>query len=85
MADLPAQSPVALSSLAPGSECTVVRVELDGGRERRLLDLGFLPGTPVRVVRRAPLGEPISYALRGFEICLRRSESARVWVRTGAS
>jgi Fe2+ transport system protein FeoA len=74
--------PVSLSSLAPGKCCTVVRIEGNGGIDRRLLDLGFVPDTPVRVVRRAPLGDPVSYELRGFEICLRESEAARVWVRT---
>jgi len=48
---------------------------------RRLLDLGFVPGTRVRVVRRAPLGDPTLYELRGTQLCLRRSEAARVRVR----
>ena len=48
---------------------------------RRLLDLGFVPGTRVRVLRRAPLGDPTVYELRGTQLCLRRSEAARVWVR----
>ncbi len=48
---------------------------------RRLADLGFLPGTPVRVVRRAPLGDPCVFALRGSQICLRRSEAREIRVR----
>lgn len=47
---------------------------------RRLADLGFLPGTEVRVVRRAPLGDPTVFELRGFQLCLRRSEAALVRV-----
>jgi Fe2+ transport system protein FeoA len=77
--------PVSLSSLSPGKRCTVVRIEGNGGIDRRLLDLGFVPDTPVRVVRRAPLGDPISYELRGFEICLRESEASRVWVRADST
>ena len=50
---------------------------------RRLLDLGLLPGTPVRALRRAPLGDPGVYELRGYRLCLRRSESDRVQVRGG--
>ena len=73
--------PVSLSSLKPGSRCTVVRISGNGGIDRRLLDLGFVPDTPVRVLRRAPLGDPASYHLRGFEICLRDSEADRIWVR----
>ncbi len=82
---MPALSPpVSLSSLPPGKRCTVVRIEGNSGIDRRLLDLGFVPDTPVRVVRRAPLGDPVAYELRGFKICLRHSEAARVWVRTEA-
>lgn len=48
---------------------------------RRLLDLGFLPGTTVRALRRAPLGDPTVYEVRGAQLCLRRSEAGRVRVR----
>jgi ferrous iron transport protein A len=48
---------------------------------RRLLDLGFTPDTRVQMVRRAPLGDPTSYELRGYRICLRHSEADRVQVR----
>jgi ferrous iron transport protein A len=58
---------------------------VDGGSASgvglRLLDLGFVPGTPVRAVRRAPLGDPTLYELRGTQLCLRRSEAERVIVR----
>jgi Fe2+ transport system protein FeoA len=48
---------------------------------RRLLDLGFIPGTDVAVVRRAPLGDPVEYELRGCRVCLRRSEAERIQIR----
>jgi ferrous iron transport protein A len=47
---------------------------------RRLTDLGLLPGTEVRVVRRAPLGDPSVFELRGYRLCLRREDAARVQV-----
>lgn len=79
---------VPLDRLSPGESGTIARVEAQDGIGRRLLDLGFIPGTPVRVVRRAPLGDPVSFELRGSRICLRRSEAARVLVashREGAT
>jgi ferrous iron transport protein A len=51
----------------------------------RLLDLGFVPGTEVRALRRAPLGDPTLYELRGTQLCLRRSEAARIEVRPVAA
>jgi ferrous iron transport protein A len=47
---------------------------------RRLADLGFLPRTEIRVLRCAPLGDPVEYELRGYRLCLRRAEAARVMV-----
>ena len=73
--------PVELASLRPGEVGIVTRIEADPAIGRRLLDLGFVPDTPVRVVRRAPLGDPVSYELRGYRICLRRRDAAHVLVR----
>lgn len=42
----------------------------------RLRELGFVPGTEVRVLRQGPLGDPIEVELRGYRICLRRSDLA---------
>ena len=71
---------VALTALEPGQSGVIAAVASDSGIARRLLDLGFVPGTEIRVVRRAPLGDPVTYELRGMRICLRRSEAARVSV-----
>jgi ferrous iron transport protein A len=80
VAEAPPQGVVALTALAPGDEGVIASVAANTGIGRRLLDLGFIPGTEIRVVRRAPLGDPVTYALRGVQICLRRSEAARISV-----
>ena len=74
-------APRALSELAVDRPARVVDVDGDPAVARRLRDLGFLPGTAVRLVRRAPLGDPAVYALRGTQFCLRRSEAGAVRVR----
>ena len=71
---------VPLSSLAAGCRATVLAVDDSTPAGRRLLDLGFVPETEVRVVRRAPLGDPIAFYLRGGQICLRRAEAERIRV-----
>ena len=66
-----------------GRVVRVVAIEDDAeGRAiaRRLDDLGMRPGAVVRVLRRAPLGDPTVFELHGYQLCLRRSESARVRV-----
>ena len=71
---------LSLADLAPGSSARVVAVDPQSPIGRRLLDLGFVAGTEVHVLRRAPLGDPVEYELRGYRVCLRRSEAARIAV-----
>ena len=68
-------STLRLSEVAPDRSVVIVSVDSSAAQGRRLLDLGFLPGTGVRVVRRAPLGDPIQFELRGCHFCLRKSEA----------
>jgi Fe2+ transport system protein FeoA len=67
----------------PGDEVEVVEVveAAQEGVAGRLLALGFSPQTRVRVLRRAPLGDPVEYALRGTRVSLRAAEAALVRVR----
>lgn len=68
-----------LGSLASGRRAVVVQV-LDGPSSDRMMDMGLVPGTPLAVVRRAPLGDPIQVAVRGSWVCIRRSEADAVLV-----
>ena len=70
-----------MSDLAPGRRAIIESVDASGQIGRRLLDLGLLPGTMVRALRKAPLGDPAVFELRGYRLCLRESESRRVRVR----
>lgn len=62
-------------SQVPVGSSVVVRVVDQGvsGEGRRLREVGFVPGTRVRVERRAPLGDPTVYEVRSTRLALRRS------------
>ena len=70
-----------LSALEPRQQGVIESVDTVSPVGRRLLDLGFIKGSVVRVVRRAPLRDPVEYEVRGTRICLRRSESKLIRVR----
>lgn len=53
----------------------VTRVGGDGAYRRRLLELGLVPGTPIEVVRVAPLGDPLELLVRGGSLSIRRAEA----------
>ncbi|HYB13690.1 MAG TPA: FeoA family protein [Myxococcota bacterium] len=70
-----------LDALLPGEFGIVDALDGEGPIVQRLRDLGLVPGTPVQVLRRAPLGDPTEYELRGYRLCLRETEARRVLVR----
>jgi Fe2+ transport system protein FeoA len=45
------------------------------------MEMGLLPGTEVRVVRVAPLGDPIELRVRHYSLSVRRADAAEIAVR----
>ncbi len=73
-------SEITLDQAPIGHPVRVASVSGDDAIARRLADLGIRPGMTVECLRRAPLGDPSVFELCGYQLCLRRSESARVRV-----
>jgi Fe2+ transport system protein FeoA len=74
-----------LSELAVGAT-GVVRAFVEGSRaSMRLGEMGILPGTELRVVRLAPLGDPIEIEVRGFHLSLRKTEAAEILIESDDS
>lgn len=69
-----------LDEIKPGQECRILKVNIGGATGQRLLDMGFIPGTKVRVIRNAPLVDPVEFNLRGYNVSLRHSEAKCVEV-----
>jgi Fe2+ transport system protein FeoA len=69
-----------LAELRVGDARDVVGVDGEGAMVVRLLEMGFVPGTRVEVVKVAPLGDPLELRVRGYHVSLRRAEAARVRV-----
>ena len=69
-----------LADIPLGRPATVRAV--DGGRafRRRLLEMGLVPGTEVRVITIAPLGDPLQIEVRGGQWSMRRSEASQIVV-----
>lgn len=67
-----------LSELSIGERGKVKAVNGEGAIRRRLFDMGITPGAEVYLRKKAPLGDPIEIALRGYELTLRKAEAAHV-------
>ncbi len=48
---------------------------------RRFVEMGFVPGTRVTAMRKAPLGDPVEYAVMGSRVAIRRDDADLVIVR----
>ncbi len=70
-----------LAALAIGEEAVVADLAAASQERLRLLELGFVPGTKVRLIRKAPLGDPLEVELRGYRLSLQRREAAAVLVK----
>ena len=71
---------IRLSELRPGEKGIISRVVGDKDIRRRLLDMGLTKGTEIIVVRKAPLGDPIEFLLKGYNLSLRKRECENVYI-----
>ncbi|HHY39576.1 MAG TPA: ferrous iron transport protein A [Clostridia bacterium] len=69
-----------LASLPVGREATVRYVSPDAPSYRRILDLGLVGGTKVKVIRSSPFGDPRAYLVRGAVVALRREDAQAIMV-----
>ena len=69
-----------LDALPSGLGARVVNVQGSSAIARRLMEMGIVPGAPIRVVRSAPLGDPIQVCLRDYHLALRRMEARAITV-----
>ena len=65
-----------LSEFEIGERGTVVLVKGEGPIRRRLFDMGVTPGAKILLRKKAPLGDPMEIAIRGYELTLRNTEAA---------
>ena len=71
---------VSLSSLKAGDQATVSAIELPPADRPRLMEMGLLVGTPIELIRFAPMGDPVEIKVRGYNLSLRRHEAEKILV-----
>ena len=70
-----------LSDAKAGKEYEVVKVEGPKFLKRRIMDMGILPGVKIKVVRVAPLGDPMDIIVKGYNLSIRKNEASIVVVK----
>ena len=69
-----------LDQLPIGQEAVITRVGGEGALRCRLLDMGLIPKTAVRVEKIAPLGDPMELRVRGYSLSLRKEDARNIGV-----
>jgi ferrous iron transport protein A len=71
-----------LQTAEPGSDSRIRRLSGDPAIRERLAELGLTPGQTVRMLRRAPLGDPLEVLVRGYRLAVRKDEAAAIEVES---
>jgi ferrous iron transport protein A len=74
------QAEAKLSELSAGASAIIRAYPKAGAAFLRLREMGVLPGTSVKLIRTAPLGDPIEINVRGYNLTLRKSEAEHIVV-----
>jgi ferrous iron transport protein A len=67
-----------LDQLTPGEKARVKRIGGQGAVRRRLMDMGLVSGVEIELIKAAPMGDPLEYRLRGYNLSLRKAEAQMV-------
>ena len=73
-----AHSVMTLSDYKPGQKGRVVQVCGNPDFRRRMMEMGFVKGTEVSVVKYAPLNDPMELVLMGYHVSIRRGQAADI-------
>ncbi len=69
------ENKLSLDCLKPKDRCIIKEILMNGALSQRLLDMGFLRGTQLEIIRNAPFSDPLEVKIRGSHISLRHDEA----------
>ncbi len=70
---------IKLSSLTTGKSAVIIEFAKDD-LHIKLMEMGCVPGETVKIEKIAPLGDPISIMVAGYNLSLRKTEADHIWV-----
>lgn len=73
-----------LAKLKPGQSAKITAIGAIGPLRRRLMDMGVLVGETIKVVKVAPLGDPIEVTVKSYQLSLRKQEAEAIAVEVPA-
>ncbi len=74
---------ISLDQLKIGQTARIKAVGGEGARRQHFLDMGVIPDAVVKLVKYAPLGDPMEVLLHGYALTLRKADATLIEVETG--
>ena len=69
-----------LKDVKIGEAVRVTKVGGEGALKRRIMDMGITKGVTIKVMKVAPLGDPVEITVRGYELTLRKADCEKIEV-----
>lgn len=69
-----------LDQLLVGETATIIEVNGDDAVAVRLMEMGLTDDEPIKMIGKAPLGDPLEFEIRGYRVSLRSTEAKRVQI-----
>ncbi len=69
-----------LKDVKIGETVRVTKVGGEGAIKRRIMDMGITKGVSIKVIKVAPLGDPVEITVRGYELTLRKADCQNIEV-----
>jgi ferrous iron transport protein A len=70
-----------LDNVTPGKTCIIQEIKGEGAVRTRMMDMGLIKGAEIKVIRIAPLGDPVEFEVKGYNLSLRKKEAHLVMVQ----
>lgn len=74
-----------LDELMPGQGGRIASISSCGNLRRRMMEMGLVIGSELKVIRLAPTGDPVEVLLRGYSLALRKNEAKQVILEVDAA
>ncbi len=71
---------LSLDKLTPGDTAVVDQINNNGVNNDDLMEMGLIAGTQIRLIKFAPLGDPLEIKLRGYHLSIRKSAANSIMV-----
>ncbi len=72
-----------LAELSAGKSGVILTVGGEGALRCRLLDMGLIPKTEVKVIKIAPMGDPMELEIRGYSLSIRKEDAKKIEIKEG--